>query len=485
MAINISGLPANWRAQGVVIGTQPLNGGGTNGPQPTYIIGQMLSTGTAVANIPVQVFSQSDVNTYTGIGSMLSQMYAAYTVNDPNGPVFIVPLTDNGSGTTASVSATFSGTAVNASTFNIYVNNKITTTGVSPTDSTTLMASNVAASVNSITSLGVTAVAVGSAVTFTSVHKGITAGDVQVSINKNGLANGESTPTGVTVSIGALVPGTGDPILTTALANIQNLPWTFLVCPYNTSTANTAVATLLDNVVGRWSPIQQLYGDSFSAVRGTLGTMTTFGASVNFKHLAVLPIFDAQTPVYIAAAIFAGLTATNVRTTPVTPIVGPLLGLDAPSLPNRPSRVTENALLYTGLCSTRVDNAGNVKLTRAIQTWQTDTNWLPLNTDFLLQAVNTFIKADLDSLYAAYGIVSDGNTVTAGSYVTTPSLVLQHVWGLYDELAELNIVQNPTAFKANSFVDATQISVGVLSLYLPIQIADQLVTIRILNSFSS
>lgn len=493
MPNNIPNLPANCRSPGVNIANVPANGGGSVGAQPTYIFGQFLTFAgcTTVANYPIQVFQTSDVYTVTAPNSMLANEYATYRLNDTVGPVYLVPIADNGSGTASSVAITITGTTATAGTVNLYINNTPVQTLTNVGDTSTMVASNVVASINSTTMIPCSAAFVGGVVTITSLHKGITAGDLQVSLNKNGTSNGEFTPSGLAITVGALVAGTGDPDITTALANIANVAGSFFANPYNLSTAYTLTNTAFNDVTGRWSPTSMQYGDSFNATRGTqslFGTVqavAAYGATVNAEHITTVGIMDAQTPVYQYAAAYAGLTATIVRSNPASPIVGQLFGVDGPSLLNRLNRNTENTLLFAGISTIKVKQDGSVWLTRAVQNIQTNTNWLNLEMDYKLAYIDTDLKTQIQTKFIDQGyiLVADGNPITPGSSVTSPSLILAYAWGLYLNYVMDNIAQNFTYFQQNSSVSAN-IQTGVVTLVLPVQTAGELRRIQIINNFS-
>jgi phage tail sheath gpL-like len=490
---NIPNLPSNYRSPGINIANVPANGGGSVGAQPTYIFGQFLTFSgcTTVANYPVQVFQTSDVYTVTTPNSMLSNEYATYRLNDPVGPVWLVPIADNAAGTQSSVAITITGTTASAGTVNLYINNTPVQALTVSGDTSTMVASNLVASINLTTMIPVSAAAVGGVVTITSLHKGITAGDLQVSLNKNGTANGEFTPSGLAITIGALTAGTGEPDITTALANIANVDGSFFVNPYNLSTAYTQTNTTFNDATGRWSPTVQKYGDSFNATRGTqslFGTaaaVAAYGLTVNAEHITTIGIMDSQTPVYQWAAAYAGLAGSVVRSNPAAPIVGQLYGVDGPSILNRLTRNTENTLLYSGISTIKVKQDGSVWLTRAIQNIQTNTNWLNLEMDYKLAYIDTDLRTDLQTTFidTGYILVADGNPVTPGTNVTTPSLILAHVWGRYLGYCFDNIAQNFSQFQQNSSVSAN-IQTGVVTLVLPCQTAGELRRIQIINNFS-
>src|SRR5690348_1161935 len=75
--------------------------------QRTLIIGQLLSTGSAPANIPDLSQGVADAKTKFGQGSMLAEMVYAYRQNDNFGEVWCLPLADDGSAVKASGSFQF------------------------------------------------------------------------------------------------------------------------------------------------------------------------------------------------------------------------------------------------------------------------------------------------------------------------------------------------------------------------------------------
>lgn len=483
----LPGLPANWRAVGVYIANVPNSGGGQVGLLPSMLMGQMTSGGSAVPNIPVPVFSQSDVNTLFGADSMLAQEFYTYQLNDPTGFTYCTPIQDNVAGTPASIALTLGGTATAAGTLVVYVNNNAVYTGVAVSDTAATVATNCAAAINTAVAnpnfpFGVTASVASAVVTITSIHKGVSAGDIQLSVNKNGAANGEFTPAGLTATVGSLVAGTGDPDLTTAFLNMATTPFSFLCCPYPTSTVNSQVNSFLSDITGRWSPEYQMYGNSFNCIRGSLAASVTYGGTVAAnKHMATLPIMDSQTPAYIATAAFCGGSANSARSNPALPIVFQLQGVDSPSLINRLRRVDENTFLYNGLSTLRVDGSGNATVSRVIQNYQSNTNFLNVITDIKVAYIDTYFRTNAENKYAQMALVADGNPVQAGT--TTPSLILAYFWTLYDDMVDLNIAQNSKQFRAASYVEA-DLQAGVVSLFLPVQTSDEVYVIRILNSFS-
>lgn len=90
--------------------------------QRTLLIGQMLPTGTAAANIPVKVSSPNGVGELTGKGSQLHGMMAAYQKNDTAAEVWILPLADDsGSMTVAKGSIKVASQASETGVISLYL----------------------------------------------------------------------------------------------------------------------------------------------------------------------------------------------------------------------------------------------------------------------------------------------------------------------------------------------------------------------------
>jgi phage tail sheath gpL-like len=258
----------------------------------------------------------------------------------------------------------------------------------------------------------------------------------------------------------------------------------YLVCPYTTTTVNAEVSALLNDTVGRWSPVNQCYGIALNCVRGSMSALTTYGASVGAtKHVATLGILDSQTPIFESAAIFGGLVAATSNSNVALPIVGPLEGLDAPSITQRLRRVDENTLLYSGISAIRVDASGLPNLSRAVQNYQTDENYLSIETDLMVAFVDQYIRRGLESTYKQCSLLIDGSPVQAGSGATTSQLILGHVYGIYLSLEDQGVVQDSKTFIAGAYAEAN-IQEGVVALYLPVTTAGLLRVIRVLNAFS-
>jgi phage tail sheath gpL-like len=136
--------------------------------QRALLIGQILASGTAVPNVPVMAYSQSQVNTLCGSNSMLALMYASYRAQDPFGECWIGPLSDATAGTVATGTITLTGTATAAGTLALYIMGVSVPVPVNSGDTATVIGGNAAIAINAATGVCARAAAATGIVTLTA-----------------------------------------------------------------------------------------------------------------------------------------------------------------------------------------------------------------------------------------------------------------------------------------------------------------------------
>src|SRR5579859_5454589 len=107
MAIPFKQIPNNLRTPFFFgeVSNAAANTSGSN--QRALMIGQMLASGSGVANQPVISAGVTDAKTLYGQGSILAQMIYNYRQNDPFGEVWCLPLADAGGAVAATGTITF------------------------------------------------------------------------------------------------------------------------------------------------------------------------------------------------------------------------------------------------------------------------------------------------------------------------------------------------------------------------------------------
>lgn len=458
--------------------------------QRTLLIGQKTAAGSAPANVPIKVGGASEARTYAGPNSVLAQMASAYFANDPAGDVYLLPVDDPSGGVAATATLTFTSAATTNGSFVLYLAGTRYVLPVLTTQTTTQLAAALVALVNADPLCPVTASNVGAVVTLTSDNTGKVGNGHEVWVNYRGAPSGEVLPAGLAYTLSVLSGGTGvRPLATDAIPSLGNDAFDFIVLQYPDATNLDELKTLLSDVNGRWSYLQQLYGHVFCANSGTLGDNTTFGQARNNQHETVMAFAGGPSPVYHWAAAVAGAAAASLRNDPALPLqtvqVQGLIGLKRI---NQYTLTERNSLLYAGMSTFTVDDDGTVRLENVITTYQKnafgapDDSYLQIETLFTLAFVLRSLKAAITSKFARVKLAADGIRTTDPS-VVTPSVIRGELIAKYRELEDLGLVQNGDAFKAALVVEKSKTNPNRVDVLWPGTLINQLRVFALLAQF--
>jgi len=505
------------RVPGVYAEVNNSNGNTVQAQYRTLIIGQMLGTTglTGVPNVPVISNGPANAAAIYGNGSMLADMVATYQQNDTFGELWELPLADDSGSTKASANVSFLGTATVAGTFALYVAGDRFPVGVSVGDTDVIVATNVCKSLcqqtlqvtvwigtkqlaltNATTPLLCTdastaTIASATPIVFKYLHGCIVGNDTHLRLNYGGAPAGEVAPVGIAPTVTGFSGGTVNPSLTTALANLGAQTYDFIIVPFNDTVSLNAIQNLLNDTSGRWAWSQSLFGHAFAAIKGTLGTVTTFGVGRDDQHMSVLPMYDTPSPTWEIAAAFGAQVAISQRADPALPVTQvPLIGIYAPPIQNRFQLSDRNTLLYDGLSTYVAGNDGVVYLERVVTTYQTqpvtgaiDSSYLDVETMGTLAWIIRDLRAWLSTTFARSKLVSDATKIVGSmSGFVTPNLVRLSVIQRYRYYEGIGIVQNGD-------IVCPQIAVenrgnGFLAVLLPPDLCNQLRGVAVLVKFN-
>jgi phage tail sheath gpL-like len=489
MAINFTYYPDSNRVPGVYVEMDPSQANTGIALQRSLIVGQMLSTGNAVPEQPLEIQSMAQVQIAFGRGSMLEQMVQNYLYGDDFGDLWVLPVSDLAAGQAATGEIDIAGPCTIPGTLNVYVGGVRVQVGCNLNDDGSIIATNLAAAINANVDLPASAnsTAGSSSVTITAKHKGETGNDIDLRINYLGPLGGEYSPAGVDVTITEMTGGTGNPDISNALANLSDQTYDFIVSPY-TDTANLdAMEAFLADYQGRWSWEQMLYGGCFSAYRGTLGELTAFGTARNDQHMSVMGFDDSPDPAWVWASQIGGYCAASLRVDPGLPLQYMTTRLKAPPVPSRLDIGERNTLLYDGMSTFRVNDAGAVVIERMCTTYQqnaagaADNSYLDVETMYGLMFVARDLTNYLLTRYARKKLVSDDTPVLPGSNCVTSKMIQASVVAEYKVLEANGYVQNSATFARN--IIAEDAGNGLVKILAPVDLVNQLRQIAILLQF--
>ena len=458
--------------------------------QRTLIIGQITSAGIATPNVPLISGGPGDAQLQGGANSMLALITATYRLNDSFGEVWYLPLADDPSATAATGTVAFTAAPTAAGTISLYIAGNVISVPVTAAQTVAAIATAVAAAINAMNTLPVTATASSGAVTLTAVNKGLVGNDIDIRMNYRGTAGGESTPTGLTYTITAMASGATNPTLTTALGNLGNTLFDFIVSPYTDSTSLDAVKQLLNDQSGRWSWVSQQYGHVFTAYRGTFANQTTLGLARNNQHETILGFNDSPSLAYVWAAALTAQAAVSVRADPGLPLQYlPLRGVLAPMTQSQFLPSLRETLLFDGISTFLVQQDGTVITENIITSYQknaagvADSSYLEVETMYQLMLEIRTMNSMLLSKYGRAKLASNGSRPPANSGLVTPNTIRADIIALYQEREAAGFVQNSAAFAAALVVNKNTINPNRVDILWPGTPVNQMRTFGILVQF--
>ena len=432
MSIDFQTIPQNWRIPGTYVEIRP--GQNSNGamvvPPKILLVGQKLAAGTAPANVAKRVYSADEVGSLAGRGSMLHHMAIKSFKNAPFVPTYILPLAD-GAGTKSTRSFGIVGTATQAGALYAYVGDTLYQLNVAVGATGAQLATALAALIQADTDRYADAAVDGATTTQVNVtarHAGIDAGVIPVAINRHST---QSTPNGITVTIGNASAGTVNPSLSTAVASLGDEWYPSVVAPYTDSTGLDVIKT---EMLDRWGATRAIDGQVFTYFTGTVSDGITFATARNDYTLAPIDTSDCLTPPWAVVAAASALDAAEPD--PARPRQTLILaGVLAKSRAGRRTKADRNNLINGGVGTLKVNEDGSVAVEYLTTSYRTNTYGAPDLNYFDVENLRTVScmryssVQRFDTKYPRSKLGPDGSI---GENVVTPLDALAEYSDLYD-----------------------------------------------------
>lgn len=486
MAITSSEIPSTLRTPGVRVEVDPS--GASRGlagyPVRALVLGQKLSTGTATAEVPVQVFDAAQAVGLFGQHSQLARMFEALKRADPWTPTYAIPLADLSGGAQATGTITIGGTPTQAGTLSLMIGGRRIRVAVAASEAVGTTATNIAAAITAAETMPVTASAALGVVTLTARHKGENGNTIDVRAN---YWPGETTPPGMTVAIVAMSGGSGNPDIADAIAAMSAEWWTDVIVP-STDAAN--MSALETELATRWQAMTDLPCHAWTALSMTLANAITWADSRNSPFVSTLPAKASPTPAEEWAAAYGILSARDLAADPARPMTGVALpGILPPAIADRYTETEVNTALFEGLSSWKVDAGGQVMLGRVITNYQknsygaADTAWLDVTTPKTAARVRYELKTFVARNHSRHKIADDGTRFAAGQNVSTPSSIKGTVAACYMALEQAGLLENVAAAVANTIVERDASDPTRVNILTPPDLVNPLYVIAIKLQF--
>lgn len=399
-------------------------------PHRVLVAGIKLSTGTVAELIPKQVISAdgSQSDAFWGLGSQISEMIRAAKLANETLELWGIGIDELSGGTAGTTTVTFTGTATATGTIHMHIAGHYVPVAIASGDAATAVATKVDTAIKAhakYTRMPFTSGAASSVVTLTMRWKGVDQAPVVVNYND------EELPAGIASAVVAEgVAGAGNPDIGEIITAIAAEQFDTIIVPWNDATNYAALNTELAARYGGGLSGQN-EGCAFIAYSGTHAATTTFGNSMNSKHITCMATNVTPTPSWIWAAADGMVDASEPvasRPRQTLPIPGVLPA-------KRTARWTDqqrNLLLYDGLATHTVDQAGQCYVERHTTTYQTnaqsvaDPTFLDVTTLRTLYAIRYSRRTAVSRDFPRHLLGEDGADQPVGLPIVTPNSMKAH-----------------------------------------------------------
>lgn len=419
------------------------------------VIGQRRATGSVAAGVPTRILSAAQAEEFFGRGSMLHNMLELLKKANTYTECWAVALDDLGAGVQALGSIVVTGPATEAGTLNLYIGGRRVQVGIAANDAQNAMAINIAAAINAVTDLAVTAAVDGvqlNKVNITARHKGEIGNSIDLRAN---YFFGEKTPKGVVLAITAMATGAGNPDVQTALTAIGAEQYHTWIVPYTDAANLLKIETELSS---RFGPLKQTEGHAFSAASGTHASLVTLGNSRNSPHLTIMGAGKSPTTPWEWAAVVGAIDAfepdpARPRQTLALPNILP------PAEQDRYTRDERNLLLNDGIATFIVDAGGTVLIERLVTTYQVnafgvaDISYLDVETLRTIAYLRFTVRSRIALRYPRHKLANDGTRFGPGQAIVTPMIIRAELVALFREWEEAGLAEGFEQFKADLIVE--------------------------------
>lgn len=479
MSISFNEIPAGILTPGVHIefDNSLANQGLPIQPHKILVLGQLLSAGTATAEVPVKVTSAAHAVALFGRASMLAEMFAGLKAADDLTESWALPLADDGSGVAATGDITFTGPATAAGTLNLYIAGKRVRVAVASGDSATEVAAAVQAAIAADADLPVTAAVNGSddtQVDLTARHKGENGNDIDLRVN---YYQGDELPAGIGVTIVAMASGSGNPDVADAIAAIGDTQYNTIVMPWTDSANLTA---LEGELADRFGPMPQNDGVLYAAASGTVSSLGTLGDARNSLSNSIMGTGSSPTQPHVWAATVAGVASFHGQIDPARPFQTLALpGILPPAEEARFTQAERNLLLIDGISTFTVDAGGIVRIERLITTRNLDAlsipdlSYLDVNTVLTLSLLRFQVRARIAQTFPRHKLADDGTLVGPGNATATPRVVRAVLVSLAEDWVTAGLVEGIEQFKADLIVERNADDPNRLDALIPPDLINQ------------
>jgi phage tail sheath gpL-like len=496
MPISFSQIPAEIKVPLYWVEVDPSRAGLPVLLQPALLVGTKIVAGAAPADIPLAIGSQAQADEAFGQGSELARMFKAFFANNTSGIVYGLPVSEPSGGAAATGTITVAAAATEPGTIHLYIGGTHVPVNVGASDTVNDIHVAISAAINANDDLPVTSVGGPTVVTLTSVWKGVSGNDINVSLNYFGTIGGEVLPPGLAMTLpatGMLTGGVGVPTFDNAIDALGEHEFEYVAMPYTDAISLDVWEQEYGfEDGGRWGWNRQLFGHIFSAKRGTYPNLLTFGNTRNAGVVSVLGFEVASlSPAFEWAAAYTGKAQRALLNDPARPLQSLSLNQIKPAPLQSRFKFTElDGLAINGIAIQKtVTGSSQPMLAREQTTYQRN---LYGQTDDAYELVTTLAtlarllrnqRQAITSKFPRHKLADDGTRFGPGQAIVTPGIIKGELIAQYRQDEYNGLVENTRQFKKNLLVERDPNDPNRVNCLYPPDLINQLRVFAVLAQF--
>ena len=493
--LSFTQFPADWKIPLHWVEVDPSQAGLPSQNATVLLVGTRKG-GSAESDTPAPIGSPSEATALFGAGSQIDRMVAAFFKNNAVQTVFAAGVDEASAGVAASGRIDVTTAPSAAGILNLYIAGQQVRISASASDTAAGFANKIAAAVNAIAALPVTA-AQGSGsdnfkVTLTCKWKGQTGNDIRVQDSLRGSLGGESLPGGLALTYTAMSGGVGVPDLSGVIAAMGDEDYKYLAHPFTDSASLGVFDTEYGfSESGRWGFLRQLYGAVFAAERALFSTLMTNGPTRNHATTTIMAVEPSvPAPVWEVAAAYAAKASRALTNDPTRPLQ--TLEFDGLMAAPRGSRFTKtqiNQLAGVGYATQSVSANSKMMIVRESTCYQKnvygvgDDAFELVTTLYTLSTLFERQRHAITSKFPRHKLADDGTRFGPGKAIVTPKIIKAELVAQYAQDEYAGLVENMRAFKANLLVQRDPDNPNRVSILYPPDLVNQLRIFAVLAQF--
>ncbi len=403
------------------------------------VLGQMLSTGSATALVPVRVTNPEQADELFGRGSMLAEQFRAIKAVDIYTETWALPLADAGLAVEAEGSILVTAGPSETRPLALYVAGYRMWCEMTAGATAAATAQAIVDAINADDRVPVTAEvdgAIPAQVNLTCRWGGETGNGISL----DDCIKGEQRTAGLAMTYTEPTGGAVNPDLVPAVAAMGNEWWNWLCLPY---TDTTSLEVIEAELATRYGPMRQKGGRAFAAFRGNHAATSTLGGGRNSPHVTIMGMGAAFSAPWIWAAVNAIVGAKSLAIDPARPLQRLAMpGLIGPREAQRWDEAERNLLLYDGIATYTVATDGTVQIERQITTYQensagiADDSYLNIQVPETLERIRFEQRSTFAQKYPRHKLADDADRALydPSQPVMTPKVCKTELLSMYRQV---------------------------------------------------